>query len=142
MDDLIHCTSHTLQLLIEYDPVRQRLDRLRLGSPRTHLGAPATSRMRLSSPSNAVLERTESVEDSSLKRRSLRCVSATQIYSPRLVVGFFLDNLVLSVQAQQQHLQVARAQFTQRAPLYHERYWPLRVSAVVQQLLSSHLPAV
>uniref|UniRef100_A0A674PAG6 LIM domain kinase 2 n=1 Tax=Takifugu rubripes TaxID=31033 RepID=A0A674PAG6_TAKRU len=54
VDDLIHCTSHTLQLLIEYDPVRQRLDRLRLGSPRT------------------LLERTESVEDSSLKRRSLR----------------------------------------------------------------------
>ncbi|TNM89600.1 LIM domain kinase 2 isoform X2 [Takifugu flavidus] len=72
VDDLIHCTSHTLQLLIEYDPVRQRLDRLRLGSPRTRFGAPATSRMRLSSPSNAVLERTESVEDSSLKRRSLR----------------------------------------------------------------------
>uniref|UniRef100_A0A672JP62 LIM domain kinase 2 n=1 Tax=Salarias fasciatus TaxID=181472 RepID=A0A672JP62_SALFA len=49
VDELIHRTSHTLQLLIEYDPVRQRLDRLRLGSPR-QLGAPATSRMRLSSP--------------------------------------------------------------------------------------------
>uniref|UniRef100_A0A8C6P801 LIM domain kinase 2 n=1 Tax=Nothobranchius furzeri TaxID=105023 RepID=A0A8C6P801_NOTFU len=45
VDDLIHRTSHTLQLLIEYDPVRQRLDRLRLGSPRNQLGGPATSRM-------------------------------------------------------------------------------------------------
>lgn len=72
MDDLIHCTSHTLQLLIEYDPVRQRLDGLRLGSPRTRLGVPATSRMRLSSPSDAVLERTDVVDDSTLKRRSLR----------------------------------------------------------------------
>lgn len=72
MDDLIHCTSHTLQLLIEYDPVRQRLDGLRLGSPRTRLGVPATSRMRLSSPSDAVLERTDVVDDGSLKRRSLR----------------------------------------------------------------------
>uniref|UniRef100_A0A671WPV4 LIM domain kinase 2 n=1 Tax=Sparus aurata TaxID=8175 RepID=A0A671WPV4_SPAAU len=54
VDDLIHCTSHTLQLLIEYDPVRQRLDRLRLGSPRTRLGVPATSRMRLSSRSNSI----------------------------------------------------------------------------------------
>lgn len=89
MDDLIHCTSHTLQLLIEYDPVRQRLDRLRLGSPRTHLGAPATSRMRLSSPSDAVLERTESVEDSLLKRRSLRCVAAARPRSLSLMVGFF-----------------------------------------------------
>uniref|UniRef100_A0A673CNB2 LIM domain kinase 2 n=1 Tax=Sphaeramia orbicularis TaxID=375764 RepID=A0A673CNB2_9TELE len=42
VDDLIHRTSHTLQLLIEYDPVRQRLDRLRLGSPQ-RLGVPATS---------------------------------------------------------------------------------------------------
>lgn len=72
MDDLIHCTSHTLQLLIEYDPVRQCLDGLRRGSPRTPLGVPATSRMRLSSPSDAVLERTEVVDDSTLKRRSLR----------------------------------------------------------------------
>uniref|UniRef100_A0AAQ5YJG2 LIM domain kinase 2 n=1 Tax=Amphiprion ocellaris TaxID=80972 RepID=A0AAQ5YJG2_AMPOC len=51
VDDLIHRTSHTLQLLIEYDPVRQRLDRLRLGSPRNRLGVPATSRMRLRSNS-------------------------------------------------------------------------------------------
>lgn len=72
VDDLIHRTSHTLQLLIEYDPVRQRLDRLRLGSPRTRLGVPATSRMRLSSPSNAVLERADVVDDGTLKRRSLR----------------------------------------------------------------------
>uniref|UniRef100_A0A8C4I5Y5 LIM domain kinase 2 n=1 Tax=Dicentrarchus labrax TaxID=13489 RepID=A0A8C4I5Y5_DICLA len=72
VDDLIHRTSHTLQLLIEYDPVRHRLDRLRLGSPRTSLGVPATSRMRLSSPSDAVLERTDVVDDGTLKRRSLR----------------------------------------------------------------------
>ncbi|KAM8866052.1 LIM domain kinase 2 isoform X2 [Synchiropus splendidus] len=71
VDDLIHCTSHTLQLLIEYDPVRQRLDRLRLSSPGNHHGVPATSRMRLSSPSNAVLERTDA-DDGTLKRRSLR----------------------------------------------------------------------
>uniref|UniRef100_A0A7N8XIR7 LIM domain kinase 2 n=1 Tax=Mastacembelus armatus TaxID=205130 RepID=A0A7N8XIR7_9TELE len=47
VDNLIHHTSHTLQLLMEYDPVRQRLDRLKLGSPR--LGVPATSRMRSNS---------------------------------------------------------------------------------------------
>ncbi|KAJ8415276.1 hypothetical protein AAFF_G00422560 [Aldrovandia affinis] len=70
VEDLIHRTSQTLQLLIEYDPVRQRLDRLRLGSSR--LGVPAASRMRLSSPSGAVLERTDNLEDSTLKRRSLR----------------------------------------------------------------------
>ncbi|XP_060895256.1 LIM domain kinase 2 isoform X2 [Labrus mixtus] len=72
VDDLIHRTSHTLQLLIEYDPIRQRLDRLRLGSPRSCLGVPATSRMRLSSPSDAVLERTDVVDEGTLKRRSLR----------------------------------------------------------------------
>lgn len=109
MDDLIHCTSHTLHLLIEYDPVRQRLDRLRLGSPRTHLGAPATSRMRLSSPSDTVLERTDSVEESLLKRRSLRCATAKPNHSQRLMSGFVFVKVVLSVQAQQQHLQVARS---------------------------------
>ncbi|KAM9393432.1 LIM domain kinase 2 isoform 1-T2 [Pholidichthys leucotaenia] len=72
MDDLIHRTSHTLELLIEYDPVRQRLDRLRLGSSRSPLGIPATSRMRLSSPSDAVLEKTDVVDSGTLKRRSLR----------------------------------------------------------------------
>uniref|UniRef100_A0A3B3QPD1 LIM domain kinase 2 n=1 Tax=Paramormyrops kingsleyae TaxID=1676925 RepID=A0A3B3QPD1_9TELE len=72
MKDLIHRTSQTLQLLIEYDPVRQRLDRLRLGSSHTSLGAPATSRMRLSSPTNAVLERRAPVDDCTLNRRSLR----------------------------------------------------------------------
>ncbi|XP_056140826.1 LIM domain kinase 2 [Lampris incognitus] len=77
VDDLIHRTSHTLQLLIEYDPVRQRLDRLRLGSPRNQLGVPATSRMRLSSPSYAVLERTDVVYDGTLKRRSLRRSNST-----------------------------------------------------------------
>lgn len=74
VDDLIHRTSQTLQLLIEYDPVRQRLDRLRLGSPCDQLGVPATGRMRLSSPSDAVLERPDVVENGTLKRRSLRCV--------------------------------------------------------------------
>nr|XP_020450047.1 LIM domain kinase 2 [Monopterus albus] len=69
VDHLIHHTSHTLQLLIEYDPVRQRLDRLKLGSPR--LGVPATSRMRLSSPSDAVLD-VDVAEEGTLKRRSLR----------------------------------------------------------------------
>uniref|UniRef100_A0A6Q2ZIH3 LIM domain kinase 2 n=1 Tax=Esox lucius TaxID=8010 RepID=A0A6Q2ZIH3_ESOLU len=52
VEELIHRTSQTLQLLIEYDPVRQRLDKLRLGS--------------------SVLERTDVVDDCSLKRRSLR----------------------------------------------------------------------
>uniref|UniRef100_A0A3B4AI89 LIM domain kinase 2 n=1 Tax=Periophthalmus magnuspinnatus TaxID=409849 RepID=A0A3B4AI89_9GOBI len=77
VDDLIHCTSHTLQLLIEYDPVRQRLDRLRLSSPQSRMGVPATSRMRLSSPSGAVLERTDMVDDGTLKRRSLRRSNST-----------------------------------------------------------------
>uniref|UniRef100_A0A669BC65 LIM domain kinase 2 n=1 Tax=Oreochromis niloticus TaxID=8128 RepID=A0A669BC65_ORENI len=54
VDDLIHRTSHTLHLLIEYDPVRHRLDRLRLESPGNQLGVPATSRMRMSSPSDTV----------------------------------------------------------------------------------------
>ncbi|KAF7665532.1 hypothetical protein LDENG_00140220 [Lucifuga dentata] len=72
VDDLIHRTSQSLQLLIEYDPVRQQLDKLRLGSPRIQLGVPATSRMRLSSPSNAILERTDVLDEGTLKRRSLR----------------------------------------------------------------------
>ncbi|KAJ7994289.1 hypothetical protein DPEC_G00264340 [Dallia pectoralis] len=72
VEELIDRTSHTLQLLIEYDPVRRRLDGLRLGSTHNRLGVPATSRMRLSSPPDSVLERTDAVEDCSLKRRSLR----------------------------------------------------------------------
>ncbi|XP_004072423.1 LIM domain kinase 2 isoform X1 [Oryzias latipes] len=72
VDNLIHCTSHTLQLLIEHDPVR-----LRLGSPRNQLGVPATSRMRLSSPSDAVLERTDVADEGTLKRRSLRRSNST-----------------------------------------------------------------
>ncbi|XP_059910098.1 LIM domain kinase 2 isoform X1 [Gadus macrocephalus] len=72
VDALVHRTSQTLQLLLEYDPVRQRLDRLRLGSPLDQLGVPATGRMRLSSPSDAVLERAGVVDNSALKRRSLR----------------------------------------------------------------------
>ncbi|XP_030647477.1 LIM domain kinase 2 [Chanos chanos] len=70
VEDLIHRTSQTLRLLIEYDPVRQRLDKLRLGPPHSPLGMPAASRMRLSSPP-AVLE-TVTVDDGTLKRRSLR----------------------------------------------------------------------
>uniref|UniRef100_A0A8C5HHY7 LIM domain kinase 2 n=1 Tax=Gouania willdenowi TaxID=441366 RepID=A0A8C5HHY7_GOUWI len=77
VDDLIHCTSHTLQLLIEYDPVRQRLDKLRLGSTRNQLGVPATSRMRMSSPSDSVLERTDVTDEGVLKRRSLRRSNST-----------------------------------------------------------------
>uniref|UniRef100_A0AAY4CHF6 LIM domain kinase 2 n=1 Tax=Denticeps clupeoides TaxID=299321 RepID=A0AAY4CHF6_9TELE len=72
VEDLIHQSGQTLQLLIEYDPVRQRLDRLRLGSSHSRLGVPATSRMRLSSPTDGVLERTDNFDDSTLKRRSLR----------------------------------------------------------------------
>ncbi|XP_036454883.1 LOW QUALITY PROTEIN: LIM domain kinase 2 [Colossoma macropomum] len=71
VENLIHRTSQTLQLLIEYDPVRQRLDRLRLGSTNNRLGVPAASRLRLSSPSDGVIERTEA-DEGTLKRRSLR----------------------------------------------------------------------
>ncbi|XP_056313523.1 LIM domain kinase 2 [Danio aesculapii] len=72
VEDLIHRTSQTLQLLMEYDPVRQRLDRLRLGSPRNQLGVPVVSRMRLSSPGDAEIERSDTVDNGTLKRRSLR----------------------------------------------------------------------
>ncbi|KAK1792293.1 hypothetical protein P4O66_012242, partial [Electrophorus voltai] len=71
VEDLVHRTSQTLQLLIEYDPVRQRLDRLRLGNAGNRLGVPASSRMRLSSPSDGVIERNDS-DEGTLKRRSLR----------------------------------------------------------------------
>ncbi|XP_053509666.1 LIM domain kinase 2 isoform X2 [Ictalurus furcatus] len=71
VEDLIHRTSQTLQLLIEYDPVRQRLDRLRLGTSNIRLGVPASSRLRLSSPTDGVIERTNN-DDGTLKRRSLR----------------------------------------------------------------------
>uniref|UniRef100_A0AAQ5YIZ5 LIM domain kinase 2 n=1 Tax=Amphiprion ocellaris TaxID=80972 RepID=A0AAQ5YIZ5_AMPOC len=60
VDDLIHRTSHTLQLLIEYDPVRQ---------------LPATSRMRLSSPSDAVLERTDVPYSAYFRRSNSICKS-------------------------------------------------------------------
>lgn len=82
--DLIHRTSHTLQLLIEYDPVRQRLDRLRLGSPRNQMGVPATSRMRLSSPSDTVLERTDEVDDGMLKRRSMKYARESKMLASSL----------------------------------------------------------
>lgn len=72
VEDLIHRTSQTLQLLMEYDPVRQRLDRLRLGSSRNQLGVPAASRMRMSSSADAEIERSDSVDNGTLKRRSLR----------------------------------------------------------------------
>uniref|UniRef100_A0A8C1SL34 LIM domain kinase 2 n=1 Tax=Cyprinus carpio TaxID=7962 RepID=A0A8C1SL34_CYPCA len=60
VEDLIHRTSQTLQLLMEYDPVRQRLDRLRLGSSRNQLGVPAAS-----------------LDNGTLKRRSLRRSNST-----------------------------------------------------------------
>ncbi|XP_066545391.1 LIM domain kinase 2 isoform X2 [Amia ocellicauda] len=68
--DLIHRTNQTLQLLIEYDPVRQRLDRLQLGSSRNRLGVPVPSPLRLSPPS--VLEGRDTIDDGTLKRKSLR----------------------------------------------------------------------
>uniref|UniRef100_A0A8C1SKZ4 LIM domain kinase 2 n=1 Tax=Cyprinus carpio TaxID=7962 RepID=A0A8C1SKZ4_CYPCA len=77
VEDLIHRTSQTLQLLMEYDPVRQRLDRLRLGSSRNQLGVPAASRMRMSSSANAEIERSDSVDNGTLKRRSLRRSNST-----------------------------------------------------------------
>ncbi|KAL0193767.1 hypothetical protein M9458_012063, partial [Cirrhinus mrigala] len=64
--DMIHRTSQTLQLLMEYDPVRQRLDRLRLGC--NQLGVPAASRMRMSSSTDAEIERSDSAENGTLKR--------------------------------------------------------------------------
>ncbi|RXN31233.1 LIM domain kinase 2 [Labeo rohita] len=72
VEDMIHRTSQTLQLLMEYDPVRQRLDRLRLGSSRNQLGVPAASRMRMSSSTDAEIERSDSADNGTLKRRSLR----------------------------------------------------------------------
>ncbi|KTG32677.1 hypothetical protein cypCar_00004026 [Cyprinus carpio] len=77
VEDLIHRTSQTLQLLMEYDPVRQRLDRLRLGSSRNQLGVPAASRMRMSSSADAEIERSDSVDNGTLKRRSLRRSNST-----------------------------------------------------------------
>lgn len=122
MDDLIHRTSHTLQLLIEYDPVRQRLDRLRLGSPRGRLGVPATSRMRLSSPSDAVLERTDVVDNGSLKRLSLRFVgqqlrSREVLMKKRLfLISHFLSTAGV-VTAYASHLDQI---LPKRHPLLHE----------------------
>uniref|UniRef100_A0A9R1SGY7 LIM domain kinase 2 n=2 Tax=Cyprinus carpio TaxID=7962 RepID=A0A9R1SGY7_CYPCA len=76
VEDLIHRTSQTLQLLMEYDPVRQRLERLRLGS-RNQLGVPAASRMRMSSSADAEIERSVTVGNGTLKRRSLRRSNST-----------------------------------------------------------------
>uniref|UniRef100_A0A4W4HJK7 LIM domain kinase 2 n=1 Tax=Electrophorus electricus TaxID=8005 RepID=A0A4W4HJK7_ELEEL len=70
VEDLVHRTSQTLQLLIEYDPVRQRLDRLRLGNAGNRLGVPASSRMRLSSPSDGVIERNDADEGTLKRSRS------------------------------------------------------------------------
>ncbi|XP_077097456.1 LIM domain kinase 2 [Siphateles boraxobius] len=75
VEDLIHRTSQTLQLLMEYDPVRQRLDKLRLGSSHNQLGVPAASRMRLSS--DAEIERSDTVDNRTLKRRTLRRSNST-----------------------------------------------------------------
>ncbi|XP_067262969.1 LIM domain kinase 2 [Chanodichthys erythropterus] len=77
VEDLIHRTSQTLQLLMEYDPVRQRLDRLRLGTSCNQLGVPAASRMRLSSQADAEIERSDTVDNRTLKRRSLRRSNST-----------------------------------------------------------------
>lgn len=144
VDDLIHCTSHTLQLLIEYDPVRQCLDGLRLGSPRTPLGVPATSRMRLSSPSDTVLERTEVADDSTLKRRSLRYSKAAPLVSARAPSPCLeLLTSLSPVQTQQQHLQVARPKLQlQRDAVDLAGHRTFRVPALAQQLLSPHLPSV
>ncbi|KAK7164220.1 hypothetical protein R3I94_002826 [Phoxinus phoxinus] len=75
VEDLIHRTSQTLQLLMEYDPVRQRLEKLRLGSSHNQLGVPAASRMRLSS--DAEIERSDTVDNRTLKRRTLRRSNST-----------------------------------------------------------------
>ncbi|CAM4544642.1 unnamed protein product [Leuciscus chuanchicus] len=75
VEDLIHRTSQTLQLLMEYDPVRQRLEQLRLGSSCNQLGVPAASRMRLSS--DAETERSDTVDNRTLKRRTLRRSNST-----------------------------------------------------------------
>lgn len=85
MEDLIHRTSQTLQLLIEYDPVRQRLDRLRLGTPTSRLGVPAASRLRLSSPTDGVIERTDN-DDGTLKRRSLRLGIQTDLVLDKVLL--------------------------------------------------------
>ncbi|MBN3316687.1 LIMK2 kinase, partial [Atractosteus spatula] len=95
VEDLIQRTNQTLQLVIEYDPVRQRLDRLRLGSPRSRLRVPGASRLRLPSPADPVLESRETLEDSTLKRRSLRrsnsiCKSPGPA-SPKEYPGLFRD---------------------------------------------------
>lgn len=86
MEDLIHRTSQTLQLLIEYDPVRQRLDRLRLGTSNIRLGVPASSRLRLSSPTDGVIERTAN-DDGTLRRRSLRLVIQNElVFNKKIII--------------------------------------------------------
>lgn len=85
MEDLIHRTSQTLQLLIEYDPVRQRLDRLRLSTSNNCLGVPAASRLRLSSPTDGVIERTDN-DDGTLKRRSLRSVIQSDLVFDKILL--------------------------------------------------------
>ncbi|KAM6119691.1 LIM domain kinase 2 [Phoenicopterus ruber ruber] len=66
VEDLIRKTSQTLQLLIEHDPVSQRLDRLRLDSRLpTHIKPPISPR------SLSPLDIKENLEGT-LRRRSLR----------------------------------------------------------------------
>lgn len=66
IEELIRRTSQTLQLLIEHDPVSQRLDRLRLDSR-----LPAHLKKTPSPHSNATLDLKENREGT-LRRRSLR----------------------------------------------------------------------
>ncbi|XP_034780950.2 LIM domain kinase 2-like [Acipenser ruthenus] len=76
IEDLIQ-RNQTLQLLIEHDPVRQSLERLRLTSSPSRLGVPTPSRMRLSSPSRSISALESENVDSTLKRRSVRRSSST-----------------------------------------------------------------
>ncbi|XP_058850411.1 LIM domain kinase 2-like [Acipenser ruthenus] len=76
IEDLIQ-SNQTLQLLIEHDPVRQSLERLRLTSSPSRLGVPTPSRMRLSSPSRSISALESENVDSTLKRRSVRRSSST-----------------------------------------------------------------
>lgn len=63
--ELIHKTDQTLQLLIEHDPVSQRLDRLRLDSRLSG------GHKKPSTPSISALALKENLEGT-LRRRSLR----------------------------------------------------------------------
>ncbi|XP_039627786.1 LIM domain kinase 2 isoform X1 [Polypterus senegalus] len=74
VEDLIQKTDQTLQLLIEHDPVRQRLERLRLQSTTSCLVVPPPPCLRISTSSHVIsaLENRDAVGEGTLKRRSLR----------------------------------------------------------------------